>query len=131
MLSDLDRPQQPLLDLIGVAASAIIDLSFDRRKGRNVVARLELDGKTAGVAILNHPSSFRYPTYWHVRTYGLFAANPFGLHNFIGKEHDGSHAMEKGDSFTLRYRVIFHRGDVKAARIQEAFNEYAAWKPKK
>lgn len=35
-------------DLIGVAASANIDLSFDRRKGRNVVARLELDGKTAG-----------------------------------------------------------------------------------
>ena len=35
-----------------------------------------------GIAILNHPASFRYPTYWHVRDYGLFAANPFGLHDF-------------------------------------------------
>ena len=32
-------------------------------------------GKTVGVAIFNHPSSFRYPTTWHVRDYGLFAAN--------------------------------------------------------
>ena len=50
-----------------------------------------IDGKTVGIAILNHPSSFRYPTHWHVRTYGLFAANPFGLHEFPGgKKADGT-----------------------------------------
>ena len=38
--------------------------------------------RTVGIAIINHPSSFRYPTTWHVRTYGLFAANPFGWHDF-------------------------------------------------
>ena len=43
-----------------------------------------VDGQTVGIAIMNHPSSFRYPTYWHVRTYGLFAANPFGVHDFEG-----------------------------------------------
>ena len=42
------------------------------------------DAGRVGVAILNHPSSFRFPTYWHVRTYGLFAANPFGLHDMHG-----------------------------------------------
>src|SRR5262249_39795577 len=41
-----------------------------------------VDDKTVGIAVLNHPSSFRYPTTWHVRTYGLFAANPFGWHDF-------------------------------------------------
>ena len=45
-----------------------------------------VQGKTVGIAILNHPRSFRYPTTWHVRTYGLFAANPFGWHDFgLGK----------------------------------------------
>lgn len=37
-----------------------------------------VNGDKVGIAIFNHPSSFRYPTDWHVRTYGLFAANPFG-----------------------------------------------------
>ena len=40
------------------------------------------DEVQAGIAVLNHPSSFRFPTFWHVRTYGLLAANVFGLHNF-------------------------------------------------
>ena len=41
-----------------------------------------VDGQTLGIAILNHPASFRFPTGWHVRTYGLFAANPFAQEEF-------------------------------------------------
>lgn len=83
-------------------------------------------GETVGVAILNHPQSFRYPTYWHVRTYGLFAANPFGLHDFKkSPDVDGSHTIPAGDSITLRYRVLFHRGDEKSAAVAEAFKAYA------
>ena len=71
--------------------------------------------ETLGVAVLNHPSSFRFPSYWHVRTYGLFAANPFGLHDFLrSRQADGSHTLEPGESFTLKYRVIFHQGDAAA-----------------
>ena len=45
-----------------------------------------VEGKTLGITVMNHPSSFRYPTTWHVREYGLFAANPFGWHDFgLGK----------------------------------------------
>jgi len=90
-----------------------------------------VDGQTAGVAIMNHPSSFRFPTYWHVRTYGLFAANPFGLHNFKGKEHDGSHSMKKGESFTLRYRVLLHDGDTAEGKVKSVYQQYAKWKPAK
>jgi hypothetical protein len=78
-----------------------------------------------GIAILNHPSSFRYPTHWHIRSYGLFAANPWGLGDFTGKKQDGSHTMKKGESLTLRYRVIFHAGDEKQAGIADAFAEYS------
>ena len=70
-----------------------------------------LDGETVGIAILNHPSSFRYPTYWHVRTYGLFAANPFGVRDFTrAPGADGSYEIAPGKSLTLRYRVLLHRG---------------------
>lgn len=88
-----------------------------------------VDGETLGIAILNHPSSFRYPTPWHVRTYGLFTANPFGLHDFkASKDADGTHQIKQGESITLRYRVLLHRGDEKVGRVAENFVEYAKTK---
>ena len=86
----------------------------------------EKDGETLGVAILNHPSSFRFPSYWHVRTYGLFAANVFGLHNFKNSdEEDGSHELKTGESITFCYRVLIHKGDEQEGRVPEAFIDYA------
>ena len=86
-----------------------------------------VDGEIVGLAILNHPTSFRYPTYWHVRTYGLFAANPFGWHDFLrSSEADGALTLSKGESFEVAYRVILHKGDAEQANIAEEFNRYAA-----
>jgi len=83
-----------------------------------------IDGEKAGTAILNHPSSFRFPTYWHVREYGLFAANPFGVNEFerLNNRQAGNHVLEKGESFTLRYRIVFHKGNTS---IADLFEEYA------
>jgi hypothetical protein len=83
-----------------------------------------IQDETLGIAILNHPSSFRYPTHWHVRPYGLFAANPWGLHDFTGGKERSEHEMKKGDSFKLRYRVIFHKGNEKDGKIADAFANY-------
>jgi hypothetical protein len=80
---------------------------------------------TVGIAIMNHPSSFRFPTYWHVRTYGLFTANPFGLHHFKGDNNiDGSHTLAKGETMTLRYRVYIHKGTTQEAEIAKQFKIY-------
>jgi hypothetical protein len=85
-----------------------------------------VDKKAVGIAFMNHPSSFRYPTRWHVREYGLFAANPFGLKDFVGNnDMDGSYTLDEGTSITLRYRLLFHLGDATAAKVAEAFQRYA------
>lgn len=84
-----------------------------------------VNGKTVGVAILNHPSSFRYPTAWHVRDYGLFAANPFGYKDF-GINEPGEYVMKAGESIRLAYRVILHEGSTDEAKIAEAFRAYSA-----
>jgi len=84
-----------------------------------------VDGQAVGIAMMNHPSSFRFPSYWHVRTYGLFAANPFGLRNFKGGGHDGTYVLPAGEEMTLRYRILFHRGDEKSGKVAEAFSTYA------
>lgn len=87
---------------------------------------VEGKGEVVGVAVLNHPTSFRYPTHWHVRTYGLFAANPFGLKDFPdGKDKDGSFTLERDKSIELKYRVLLHRGDEKAGKVAEMFAKYA------
>jgi hypothetical protein len=81
-------------------------------------------GERVGIAILNHPESFRYPTTWHVRTYGLFAANPFGWHDFgLGKS--GEYTLPAGAELRFRYRVILHSGGADRAGIQQAFDAYS------
>lgn len=83
--------------------------------------------KTYGVAIINHPDSYGFPSHWHVRTYGLFAANPFGLKAFYnGAEgKDGTLVLEPGDSFTLKYRVVLHPGNHDAKQIEDQFQAYS------
>jgi hypothetical protein len=85
----------------------------------------QIDRKTVGVAIFNHPTSFRFPTYWHVRGYALFAANPFGWHDFLkDPTKDGSYRLEAGQSITLRYRVYIHAGSTREARIAGHYQHY-------
>jgi hypothetical protein len=84
-----------------------------------------VDGEVAGIAILNHPSSFRFPTYWHVRTYGLFAANPFGLSDFTAGAKKGEFTLPAGETLKLRYRVLLHAGDEKAGRVAEVYADFS------
>lgn len=87
-----------------------------------------VDGKKLGIAVLNHPSSFRYPTPWHARAYGLFTANPFGLKSVAGEGQEGPVTLRKGEFFTMRHRVIFHAGDETDANIAGAWERYSAGK---
>lgn len=87
-----------------------------------------VEGETLGVAIFDHPKNLRHPTTWHVRDYGLFAVNPFGLHDFTGARdnpHLGDCTVPKGGSLTLRYRIFLHRGTTAEARIGDVWAAYA------
>jgi hypothetical protein len=86
-------------------------------------------GPTVGVAMLDHPSSFRHPTRWHVRTYGLFTANPFASRAFHKDLPDVSFSLAPGEAIRLRHRFVLHAGDEKAADIEGHWNRYAALVP--
>lgn len=90
-----------------------------------------VDGKIMGIAILNHPTSFRYPTPWHVRTYGLFTANPFALKEVGGEDESGDFELKKGETVLLKHQLIFHNGDEKAASIDKAWKAYSAAQKKR
>ncbi len=89
-----------------------------------------VEGRTLGVAIFDHPSNPRFPTWWHVRDYGLFAANPFGLHDFTKAEKGaGDFKIPAGTHVTFRYRFLFHDGEAKAARVAESAVEFQKTSP--
>lgn len=88
-------------------------------------------GNAVSVAIFNHPKNFRSPTTWHARDYGLFAANPFGLHDFEGlkkgdQEGKGSYTIKKGGNLALRYRFYFAKGKAKPDALAAKFKAYSA-----
>jgi hypothetical protein len=85
-------------------------------------------GKTYGIAIFDHPKNLRHPTWWMARDYGLFAANPFGQHEFEPEQKHprdkGNYTIPAGGSLTLRYRFYFHEGDPSTAQIADKFAAY-------
>ncbi len=84
-----------------------------------------VEGKTRGIAIFDDPRNPRHPTWWHARDYGLFAANPFGLHDFEKREKGaGNMKIPAGGTVTFRYRVILHPGDERQAGIAKRYAEY-------
>ena len=84
-----------------------------------------IDGKVLGVALFDHPKNPRYPTWWHVRDYGLFAANPFGLHDFTKAEKGaGDFRIPAGEQATFSYRFYFHFGDTQAAGVAAAAHDF-------
>ena len=89
----------------------------------------EVDGESVGIAIFDNPANIKHPTYWHARDYGLFAVNPFGEHDFYhDPKRDGSVTIPKGQSLTLRYRVLIHHGDAAEAHVAESYQRYSEGK---
>ena len=58
------------------------------------------------VVICDHPKNQSYPTYWHARGYGLFAANPLGVKDFTKGKEELNFSIAAGQSVTFRYRLI-------------------------
>ncbi len=79
---------------------------------RNKWVKLEstIDGETVSITIMDHEKNVGYPTYWHARDYGLFAANPLGQKVFSKGKEVLSFELAKGESTTFNYRILVHNG---------------------
>ena len=84
-----------------------------------------VDEQTVGVTIHGHPSGFGFPCRWHVRTYGLFAANPFGVHHFTGGTKTDGIVLKEGKQMRLNYRVVLHDAGLDAEQAAEDSRQYA------
>ena len=84
------------------------------------------DGQEISVAIIDHPKNPGYPTYWHARDYGLFAANPLGQEVFSkGKERLNLRLLP-GASVTFRYRILLSSSEKPSiANLQKQALEFS------
>ena len=84
-----------------------------------------IQGEPLGVAIFDHPESFHYPARWHVRDYGLLAANPFGAQAFDKELPEAAVTLSPGRSLRLRYRVLIH-GAIDREALAGLYRSFAA-----
>jgi hypothetical protein len=96
-----------------------------------------LGDKTVGIAIMDFPKNYGHPVHWHIRDYGLYTANPFGLAEFaegIAKEakkappadvKSGAHTFKKGETAEFNYRILIHKDDLKSANVPEQWKLYS------
>ena len=75
-------------------------------------------GLVEGLALMDHPANPWAPTPWFTRDYGFMSPTPF---NFVEKDWE----LAAGKALTLRYRVVLHAGDAKAAGLEALFKEWA------
>ena len=80
-----------------------------RAKWCKVYGKMRND--SISVTIIDHPKNVNYPTFWHARGYGLFAANPLGEKQFTNGKSEKNLKLAKGESVTFRFRVVVDNGN--------------------
>ena len=93
-------------------------------RGRWCVLTGQGEKEAVSIAILDHPSNPGFPTYWHARGYGLFAANPLGQKALSNGKETLNFAIEPGRPATFRYRLLILSEAAGADRIEAAYKEF-------
>lgn len=78
----------------------------------------KMGSDSVSVTIIDHPENINYPTFWHARGYGLFAANPLGEKIFTNNKSAKNLQLQKGESVTFRYRIVIDDGKQTASTLE-------------
>ncbi len=81
-------------------------------------------GEDVVVGIFDHPKNSTYPTYWHNRGYGLFAANPFGAKEFTKGATVLNFTLEPGQKATFRFRIIVNSGKLTKEQTEALHQQF-------
>jgi Methane oxygenase PmoA len=98
-------------------------------RGRWCILTGKVGDHPVTIAILDHPQNPGFPTYWHARGYGLFAANPLGPKIFTdGKAPAMDFTLEPRQSATFRYRILILSKIATAEDAESAYQSFSSTK---
>jgi Methane oxygenase PmoA len=78
------------------------------------------------ITILDHPANPGFPTYWHARGYGLFAANPLGQKIFSNGKQELNFSIAPNQSVTFRYRVLINTEILAPEKSESAYENFVS-----
>jgi hypothetical protein len=119
----------PVLDNTGVTGKYVSSEGKEgdavwSTRGKWTMLGGTVDGEPVTLAILDNPSNPGFPTHWHARGYGLFAANPLGDKQF-NEPKEFNFTLEPGKSVTFKYRILILGGPSTPDRIEREYKAFA------
>lgn len=95
-------------------------------RGRWTMLTGKVGQEPVTLAILDHPQNVGYPTYWHARGYGLFAANPLGQEAFSNGKEKLNFTLEPKQAVTLRHRLLILSGPATPEQVEAQHRRFVA-----
>ena len=93
-------------------------------RGRWTVLTGRIANEPIALAVLDHPKNPGYPTYWHARGYGLFAANPLGQRALSNGKEELKFALEAKQSVRFRHRILILSGETTADQLEAHYRRF-------
>ena len=94
-------------------------------RGKWAMLTGDVNGAPVTLAILDHPKNVGFPTYWHARGYGLFAANPLGQKAMSNGKETLNFKLDAGKTVTFRHQVIIMDKKATAAELEDYYNGFS------
>jgi hypothetical protein len=95
-------------------------------RGKWVNLNGKIGNEPISLVILDNPKNVGYPTYWHARGYGLFAANPLGQKEFSKGKEELNYKLKAGKSVVFKYKVLINSGSyLSDSEVNAKFDEFS------
>ncbi|MGH9899264.1 MAG: DUF6807 family protein, partial [Pyrinomonadaceae bacterium] len=93
-------------------------------RGRWTMLSGRIGDEPVTIAIFDHPKNPGFPTYWHARGYGLFAANPLGQEVFSKGKQKLGFTLQPYQSAIFRYRIVIFDGAMTPQQAEEQYKDF-------
>ncbi len=123
------KTEVPVLDNSGVtghylSSEGIEGMEVWGTRAKWVALTGTIDGNDVTVVIMDYPENVGYPTYWHARGYGLFAANPLGQKIFSNGKNELNFSLQPEESVKFKYRIEILDGNNDKKQIDEEYKRF-------